>query len=92
MIILFLVFSSNLFLNHNNQHISNGKIRLTLDSDLKFENLINRYVVNINNNIILEYKILNNFSMSENYISSHKELNSFKFSKYEQAISKVTNV
>lgn len=77
---------------YNRAYLGNGKIRLTLDSDLKFENLINRYVFNMNNNIILEYKILNNFSMSENYISSHKELNSFKFSKYEQAISKVTNV
>ena len=45
----------------------------------------------MNNNIILEYKILDDFSLSENYISSHKKLNSFKFSKYEQAISKVIN-
>lgn len=45
----------------------------------------------MNNNIILEYKILDDFSSSENYINSHKELNSFKFSKYEQAISKVIN-
>lgn len=76
-------------ITYSRSYLSNGKIRLTLDSDLKFENLINRYVFNMNNNIILEYKILDDFSSSENYINSHKELNSFKFSKYEQAISKV---
>lgn len=76
-------------ITYNRSYLSNGKIRLTLDSDLKFENLINRYVSYMNNNIILEYKILDDFFLSENYISSHKELNSFKFSKYEQAISKV---
>lgn len=79
-------------ISYNRSYLGNGKIRLTLDSDLKFENLINRNVSNMNNNIILEYKILNDFSLSENYISSHKELNSFKFSKYDLAISKVTNV
>ena len=78
-------------ITYSRSYLSNGKIRLTLDSDLKFENLINRYVFNMNNNIILEYKILDDFSSSENYINSHKELNSFKFSKYEQAISKVIN-
>jgi hypothetical protein len=78
-------------ITYNRSYLGNGKIRLTLDSDLKFENLINRYVFNMNNNIILEYKILDNFSLSENYINSHKELNSFKFSKYEQAVSKVIN-
>ena len=78
-------------ITYSRSYLSNGKIRLTLDSNLKFENLINRYVFNMNNNIILEYKILDDFSSSENYINSHKELNSFKFSKYEQAISKVIN-
>lgn len=76
-------------ITYNRSYLGNGKTRITLDSDLKFENLINRYIFNTNKNIILEYKILDDFSLSENYISSHKELNSFKFSKYEQAISKV---
>ena len=46
----------------------------------------------MNNIYVLEYKILDNFTSSDNFISSYKELNSFKFSKYEQAINKVFNI
>ena len=45
----------------------------------------------MNNNIILEYKVLDDYSLCENFINSYKELNSFKFSKYEQAIKHVTS-
>ena len=76
-------------ITYNRSYLGNSKIRLTIDSDLKFENLRNRYVFNMNNIFILEYKILDNFTSSENFINSYKELNSFKFSKYEQAVNKV---
>lgn len=76
-------------IKYNRLYLGNEVIRLTLDSNLYFENLINNRADIMNNIIILEYKILNEFNNSENYISSNKELNSFKFSKYEQAIEKL---
>lgn len=86
MIILFLVFSSNLFLNHNNQHISFENLRNDFNSlGVEASESWLLYTTSITYSLAL-------VSLIYIFSKKNKELNSFKFSKYEQAISKVTNV
>jgi len=85
-IILFLVFSSNLFLNHNNQHISFENLRNDFNSlGVEASESWLLYTTSITYSLAL-------VSLIYIFSKKNKELNSFKFSKYEQAISKVTNV
>ena len=70
-------------------YLTNNKIRVTVDSNLKYQNYknsISNYNVSF---FIIEFKMLNDLEISKNFIDSKINFSAIKFSKYDDAIKKL---
>jgi hypothetical protein len=70
-------------------YLTNNKIRITVDSNLKYQNYknsISNYNVSF---FITEFKMHNDLEISKNFIDSKINFSTIKFSKYDDAIKKL---
>ena len=70
-------------------YLTNNKIRITVDSNLKYQNYGNSFS---NYNIsffVAEFKMYNNLEISKNFIDSKINYTTVKFSKYDDAVKKL---
>jgi hypothetical protein len=70
-------------------YLTNNKIRITVDSNLKYQNYknsISDYNVSF---FITEFKMHNDLEISKNFIDSKINFSTIKFSKYDDAIKKL---
>lgn len=70
-------------------YLTNNKIRITVDSNLNYQNYRNSFS---NYNIsffVAEFKMYNNLEISKNFIDSKINYTTVKFSKYDDAVKKL---
>lgn len=70
-------------------YLTNNKIRITVDSNLKYQNYRNSFSYYNISFFVAEFKMYNNLEISKNFIDSKINFTPVKFSKYDDAVKKL---